>query len=108
KPGIEAVERRESLERDDAKLLAIERTERTERQRHRFSPRRTAREVNAGEQHLPQPRARAATPPAMHPAPTPRSARSPSPSRRPPMSAANSIETSRAGATWLSGARRTA
>src|ERR1019366_2312159 len=104
-PGIEAVERREGFERDDAKELAFERTE---CQRHRFSPRRVAREVDAGEPHRHQPRARAATPPAMHTAPTTRNERSPSPSRRPPIRAANSIETSRAGATWLSGARRTA
>lgn len=55
-----------------------------------------------------QPRARATTPAAMAAAPSRRSARSDSPSSVPPASAANSIDTSRAGATWLSGAMRTA
>ncbi len=54
------------------------------------------------------PSASPATPAAMQAAPAMRQPRSPSPSNRPPSSAANSIETSRAGATWLSGASVTA
>ena len=49
-----------------------------------------------------------ATPPATHAAPRSRGTRSCSPSSVPPNSAANSMETSRAGATWDSGARRAA
>ena len=50
------------------------------------------------------PRARAVTPAAMHTAPKMRATRSPSPSKCPPISAANSMDTSRAGATCDSGA----
>src|SRR5204863_2530829 len=75
----------------------------------RLSARRVAAEVDAGELHgAVHPSASAPTPPAMQAAPMRRVARSASPSSRPPISAANSIETSRAGATWLSGASWTA
>lgn len=53
---------------------------------------------------MPYPSAKAVTPAAISTAPAMRAARSPSPSRWPPMSAANSIDTSRAGATCDSGA----
>ena len=56
----------------------------------------------------PHPSASPITPATMQAAPSSRSQRSPSPSNWPPSSAANSIETSRAGATWLSGASVTA
>lgn len=75
------------------------------RQHDGLAPRGTAGEV-AAKQH--QPSANAVTPAAMHSAPQMRAARSPSPNKWPPISAANSMETSRAGATWDMGASRIA
>ena len=59
---------------------------------------------NGGRHGSAHPKASAVTPAAMHTAPHTRASRSPSPSKCPPISAANSMDTSRAGATCDRGA----